>query len=115
MLNQQGAWRAGVSALFALVVVVLACVAPSQAAGGKAVWPQDASDLKADPSARFGVLPNGMRYVVKRSANPQGTLSMRMRIEAGSLHENENERGVAHFLEHMAFKGTRRRSALRIA
>jgi len=106
MLNQQGAWRAGVSALFALVVVVLACVAPSQAAGGKAVWPQDASDLKADPSARFGVLPNGMRYVVKRSANPQGTLSMRMRIEAGSLHENENERGVAHFLEHMAFNGS---------
>ena len=104
MLNRLGLERVGVWVLLALVFVMLA---PSvQAAGARVAWPQDASDLKADPTARFGVLPNGMRYVLKRNANPQGTLSMRMRIEAGSLHENDNERGVAHFLEHMAFNGS---------
>lgn len=106
MTYPQRPMRMGVSLLAALMLAVLVLSVPAHATGAKGAWPQDASDLKADPSARFGVLANGMRYVVKRTANPQGTLSMRMRIEAGSLHENENERGVAHFLEHMAFNGS---------
>ena len=106
MLNRQGHGGAGWALLLAMVVVIMAWATAPVAARTTVVWPQDASDLKADASARFGVLPNGMRYVVKRNANPAGTLSMRMRIAAGSLHENDDERGVAHFLEHMAFNGS---------
>ena len=98
------------SRLLALVLALMIAASivsdASAAPAARAVWPQYTSDLKADPTARFGALPNGMRYVIKRNANPQGTLSMRVRIEAGSLHERDDERGVAHFLEHMAFNGS---------
>ena len=69
-------------------------------------FPQAGSDLPADPAARFGSLPNGVRYVVYPNKEPQGRASLRLLVEAGSLHEKENQRGVAHFLEHMAFNGS---------
>jgi zinc protease len=69
-------------------------------------FPQATSDLPADPAARFGQLPNGVRYVVYPNKEPQGRASLRLLVEAGSLHEHENQRGVAHFLEHMAFNGS---------
>jgi zinc protease len=62
--------------------------------------------IAQDPSIRHGVLPNGMRYSVMRNATPAGAVSMRLFIDAGSFLENDDERGVAHFLEHMAFNGT---------
>ena len=69
-------------------------------------WPQQASDLAADPDVRFGTLPNGMRYAIRRNATPPGEASLRLRIDAGSLHEQEDQRGLAHFLEHMVLNGT---------
>ncbi len=69
-------------------------------------WPQTASDLPADSSVRFGTLPNGMRYAIKRNATPKGAVSLRFRIGAGSLMERDNEQGIAHVLEHMAFRGS---------
>lgn len=69
-------------------------------------WPQAASDIPADPAVRFGVLPNGMRYAILRNATPPGQASLRLRIDAGSLMENEDQLGLAHFMEHMAFNGT---------
>ncbi len=67
---------------------------------------QDHSDIQPDPAARFGRLPNGMTYVIYRNATPSGTLSVHLRIAAGSLMESDQERGLAHFIEHMAFNGT---------
>lgn len=69
-------------------------------------WAQAASDVPADANVRFGVLPNGMQYAIMRNATPPGQASLRLRIDAGSLMENENQLGLAHFLEHMAFNGT---------
>jgi zinc protease len=69
-------------------------------------WAFQASDLPVDPAFRFGKLPNGMRYVVRQNARPQGTALVRMEIEAGSLDEREDERGFAHFVEHLAFNGS---------
>ncbi len=69
-------------------------------------WPQAASDLPADPSARFGVLANGMRYAVMKNATPAGQTSIRLRIGSGSLEESDAQPGLAHVLEHMAFKGS---------
>jgi zinc protease len=56
---------------------------------------------------RFGALPNGMRYAIIRSATPPGQASLRMRIDAGSLMETDAQQGLAHFLEHMAFNGSK--------
>lgn len=70
-------------------------------------WPQARSDVRADPDIRFGALPNGMRYAIKRQAIPAGQASVRLRFDAGSLMETDAQQGLAHFLEHMAFEGSK--------
>ena len=83
---------------------------PAQPAGppaaGQPAQPPSTADLPPDPALRFGTLPNGMRYVVMKNATPPGQTSLRLRIDAGSLMETEDQRGLAHFLEHMAFNGS---------
>ena len=69
-------------------------------------WAQATSDLKADPAVRFGQLPSGMRYAILKNATPAGQAALRLRIGAGSLDERDDQQGLAHFLEHMAFKGS---------
>lgn len=69
-------------------------------------FPHEKSDLQPDPAARFGTLPNGMRYVIRPNHEPKQRASLRLVIHAGSLHEKENQRGLAHFLEHLAFNGS---------
>ena len=69
-------------------------------------WAHATSDIPADSSVRFGQLSNGMRYAILRNATPPGQASLRLRIDAGSLMENEDQLGLAHFMEHMAFNGT---------
>ncbi|MDO8296287.1 MAG: insulinase family protein [Caulobacter sp.] len=70
-------------------------------------WPQSVSDVAADPNVRFGALPNGMRYAIIRNATPPGQASLRLRFDAGSLMESDAQQGLAHFLEHMAFNGSK--------
>ena len=69
-------------------------------------WAQAASDLPPDPQVRFGRLPNGMTYALKHNATPSGQASVRLRIAAGSLMESDDQQGLAHVLEHMAFNGS---------
>lgn len=69
-------------------------------------WAHERSDLKPDPKAIFGRLPNGVRYVVLPHAEPPKKVSARLYIETGSLMERDDQQGLAHFLEHMAFNGT---------
>jgi zinc protease len=95
--------RSLIAASFLVLLVVL--VAPADARGR---WPHEGSDLKPDATIKFGELPNGFRYAIKPNRNPEGTVTLRLRIAAGSLHENDSERGVAHFLEHMAFNGSQK-------
>jgi zinc protease len=82
--------------------------APAAAAqaSGDADWFYRGSDIPRDPAWRFGTLPNGLHYAVRRNPLPAGQVSIRVRIDAGSMHEADNERGWAHFLEHMLFRGT---------
>lgn len=70
-------------------------------------WAYHASDLPVDPAFRFGKLDNGLRYIIRQNATPAGTAQVRMDINAGSLDESDAERGFAHFVEHMAFNGSR--------
>lgn len=70
-------------------------------------WAQAASDIPADAAVRFGQLPNGMRYALLKNATPPNQASFRLRIAAGSLMERDDQQGLAHFMEHMAFNGTK--------
>jgi zinc protease len=69
-------------------------------------FPQAASDLAPDPAARFGTLPNGIRYVLLPNREPRNRASLRLLVLSGSLEEKDGQRGLAHFLEHMAFNGS---------
>lgn len=94
----------------AAALTLTACAAqPAQIASApKPTWAFQQSDLPPDPAYRYGQLPNGMRFIIRRNATPIGTAQVRMDIATGSLDEREGERGFAHFVEHMAFNGSTR-------
>ena len=69
-------------------------------------WPFEESDLPPDPGYRFGRLDNGMRYVIRPNGTPAGQGMVYFWVDAGSVAESEEERGYAHFIEHMAFNGS---------
>jgi zinc protease len=69
-------------------------------------WPHSDSDIPPDPAVIWGALPNGMRYALLPNNTPPDRISMRFYIKAGSLMEKPDQRGIAHFLEHLAFKGS---------
>ena len=71
-------------------------------------WPFAKSDLPPDPDYRFGRLDNGMRYIIRPNGTPAGQGMVYFWVDAGSIAETEDERGYAHFIEHMAFNGSTR-------
>lgn len=71
------------------------------------LWAHEGSDLKPDPKVTFGSLENGLKYMILPNAEPPKRVSIRLHIEAGSLMEEDDQQGLAHFLEHMAFNGTK--------
>src|SRR5207253_2080264 len=68
-------------------------------------WPK--SDIPPDPAVRLGVLANGMRYAILKNGTPSGAVSVRFSIAVGSTYEATGERGFSHFVEHMAFRGSK--------
>ena len=64
-------------------------------------------DVAPDPAIRTGLLKNGLRYQLQHNSTPTGQVAFRLYLQAGSLYESESERGIAHMLEHMAFRGSR--------
>lgn len=87
--------------------VFLLCVGWTAPVGAAPGWPHEASDLPADPAVVWGALPNGVRWAVMPHDDPPGRATLRLYVNAGSLHEDDDQRGLAHLLEHMAFNGTR--------
>ncbi len=71
-----------------------------------APWNSDKSDLPADTSIIYGRLSNGLRYAIRPNNRPQNQVLVRMAFDFGSAAEAEDEQGLAHFIEHMAFNGT---------
>jgi len=63
--------------------------------------------LRLDPAVRTGVLPNGLHYYVRANRRPEQRAELRLVVHAGSILEDPDQRGLAHFVEHMAFNGTR--------
>ena len=102
--------------LSALLLPLAACTqtpppqsaAPVAAAASVAEpdWAFEASDLPVEPAYTFGKLENGLRYVVRPNGTPPGQGMVWMWVHGGSLFETDEQRGLAHFVEHMAFNGT---------
>ncbi|MFO7767952.1 MAG: insulinase family protein [bacterium] len=93
-----------------ITVLTLTASPPCPAAAAPQVPPagQIGSEqtLPADPDVVTGTLPNGLRYFVRVNQRPEDRAELRLVVNAGSVLEDEDQRGLAHFLEHMAFNGT---------
>ncbi|HVQ17188.1 MAG TPA: pitrilysin family protein, partial [Vicinamibacterales bacterium] len=73
-------------------------------------WSQSTASMSAklplDPAIHVGKLPNGITYLLRQNRQPAKRVSLRMAVKAGSIDEADDQRGLAHMLEHMAFNGT---------
>lgn len=69
-------------------------------------WPHESSDLSPHPEVTYGRLKNGFRYVILENNYPEDRVGLYLHIDAGSLNETEEQRGAAHYLEHMLFNGS---------
>src|SRR5688572_18578720 len=65
-----------------------------------------AAPLALDPAVRTGTLPNGLTFFIRRNGEPRGRAVLMLAVKAGSVDEAEDQRGLAHLLEHMAFNGS---------
>lgn len=66
-----------------------------------------ADKLPMDPAVKAGKLPNGLTYYIRKNVEPKNRAELRLVIKAGSILETEEQRGLAHFMEHMNFNGTK--------
>ncbi|PYM89004.1 MAG: hypothetical protein DME08_26485, partial [Candidatus Rokuibacteriota bacterium] len=62
--------------------------------------------LPTDPALVMSTLPNGLTYIIRPHRNPEGRVSIWLHVASGSLNETDSTRGLAHYLEHMAFNGS---------
>lgn len=70
-------------------------------------WIYRGTDIPVDREWLMGELPNGLRYAVRQNGAPPCQVAIRVRIDTGSLHEDESERGFAHLIEHLTFRESR--------
>lgn len=91
------------SLLLALAVML---VATAQTGPRTGQWAHEGSSLQPDPRVTWGRLDNGLRYALVPHDAVPGRVTLRLIVLAGSLDETARERGIAHFIEHMAFRGT---------
>lgn len=63
--------------------------------------------LPVDPKVKIGKLDNGLVYYIRKNAKPEKRVELRLVVNAGSLQENDDQQGLAHFTEHMCFNGTK--------
>lgn len=63
--------------------------------------------MPLDPAVRTGVLENGLTYYIRENSEPENRADLWLAVKAGSLQEEDDQLGLAHFLEHMLFNGTK--------
>ena len=105
------ALRAGIRSvvLSSAVVAAIAVIGAQQPAIPQAVLAAPLDQIvPVDPLITVGTLQNGMRYYVRANSLPQGRAELRLVVNAGSVLEDDDQRGLAHLVEHMSFNGTRR-------
>ncbi|MCF8067636.1 MAG: insulinase family protein [Desulfobacterales bacterium] len=93
-----------VTTLFLTSLFLSSCTTTGQYASP--TWPHEKSDLEPDPAVIYGRFHNGFRYILMPNQTPPGRVSMHLNVQAGSIYELDDQRGIAHFLEHMLFNGS---------
>jgi zinc protease len=88
-----------------LAITALLCTATSAVAQEPVA--DLAQTLPLDPAVTVGRLPSGVRYYIRANAEPRERAELRLVVKAGSVLEDEDQLGLAHFVEHMAFNGTK--------
>ena len=66
-----------------------------------------AQPIPVDPNVKVGTLPNGLRYYIRKNAKPEKKVELRLAINVGSILEDKDQLGLAHFMEHMNFNGSK--------
>lgn len=96
------------SAALSLMLAVPAVAQTAKPAGAadKAGAPALTTPLPVDPKVRIGTLPNGIHYYIRKNLKPEKRAELRLVVNAGSILENNDQLGLAHFVEHTAFNGT---------
>src|SRR5450755_1846507 len=86
---------------FVAILALAALSASANAQDLNAPLPSDAHVVR-------GQFPNGLHYIIRRNSKPEKRAELRLVVNAGSILENDDQRGLAHFVEHMMFDGTKR-------
>jgi len=63
--------------------------------------------IPTDPNIRTGKLANGLTYYIRNNGKPADKVVLRLAVNAGSILEDDDQQGLAHFMEHMNFNGTK--------
>ena len=104
-LKQQFRKFASLLAVSAILLAAVSCASEAKSIVSSGLG--KASDpVPFMAKARTGVLPSGLRYYLLENSKPEGRAFLTLAVDAGSVLETEDERGLAHFVEHMAFDGT---------
>src|SRR5262245_22951441 len=90
----------------ALAGLLLTGVVAAQAPQPAAAPPNLQQPIPFDSAVRTGTLPNGLKYFIRQNARPEKRISLRLAVKAGSLFEADDQQGLAHLIEHMAFNGS---------
>jgi zinc protease len=85
-------------------VVAMSALRAQAPAGTQSVNGQEV--IPFDAAVHTGTLPNGLRYYMRENQRPAARVSLRLAVKAGSLDERDDQQGLAHFIEHMAFNGS---------
>lgn len=101
-LKRVGNWGRRWALCLVLFVPVLSFAARPLA------WPHESSEIEPHPDVVWGRLDNGFRYALLPHDAKKGVISLRLVVGVGALDEEDDEQGAAHFIEHMAFEGTKR-------
>src|SRR5499427_5191602 len=90
--------------LRSVAAFVLALVAASALLAAQTINLQDT--MPFDAAVRTAKLPNGLTYFIRQNSRPAKRASLRLAVKAGSLFESDDQQGLAHLIEHMAFNGS---------
>jgi len=94
------------SALSALALAVTVVGAQAPAPTTNVLSAPLSQTVPVDPLITVNTLPNGLRYYIRANRQPQARAELRLVVNAGSVLEDDDQRGLAHFVEHMSFNGT---------
>jgi len=91
--------------LFFVLPLLMSFLACSIAFGQSNI--EGKQQIPVDPNIKIGKLSNGMTYYIRKNSKPENRVELRLAVNAGSVLENDDQQGLAHFCEHMCFNGTK--------